>query len=221
MEDACRGSRYLRICGQLVCGRGFMRMMGIGKKRFGVLGRAARKGEQHCPYDCRYVPRGPKAPSEKYKKVYDFLMEQWTNVAEFIPDGLNSNKRPRFGTEKLDSPSMNRSSIKHLPPGSLSEYHEQCQAATRDPSISRKLFSTAPCLSIMSSEYFAVVFTVFLSTWKFGFDEVGTPGMATRVQRATAGALPLAPRQMLYLHQASAHYQEARPLRCCSQGAVC
>ncbi|CAK9073561.1 unnamed protein product, partial [Durusdinium trenchii] len=33
----------------------------------------------------RYKKKGPKAPSEKYKKVYDFLMEQWTNDPSHRP----------------------------------------------------------------------------------------------------------------------------------------
>ena len=145
-EDTCRGSRHLRICGQTVCGRGFMKMMGIGRGRFHVLGKAVRDGSEYCPYDGRYGPKCPKPPSEKWFKVHGYLMEIYTNVAEPIPDGLNSNKRPRQGRLRFDDPNMNRGNIKHLPARSISEYHKQCQAAVGDSSISRKLFCAVPCL---------------------------------------------------------------------------
>lgn len=74
-------------------------------------------------------------------------MDMYNNVAEHIPDGLNSNKRPRQGKFKLDDPNMDRSSIRHLPPGSISEYHKQCQNAVKDESISRKLFCSVPFLT--------------------------------------------------------------------------
>ena len=144
-EDICRGSRYLKVCGQLVCGCGFMRLMGIGKRRFGTLGTAARRGEVHCPFDSRYIPRGQKEPGPKWQKVFDYLMDLDNQVAEHIPGGLNSNKRPRQGNFRFDNPNMDRSRIKHLPHGSINEYHKQCQAAVNDESISRKLFCSVPC----------------------------------------------------------------------------
>lgn len=159
--EPCRGCRYLAICGQLVCGRGFMKMMGIGKRRFNTLGKAVRSGEQFCPYDTRYIKRGPDTPSEKYKKVYDYLMEMYTNVAEVIPDGLNSNKRPRHGKGKIDSRNMDRKKIKHLPPASISDYHRQCQAAAKDTSISRKLFCTVSCLNLLGQKFCLLSFSVF------------------------------------------------------------
>lgn len=147
IEDACRGSRRLKVCGQLVCGRGFMKLLGVGKRRFQKLGKAARMGEEYCPYDARYISRGQKEPGHKWQKVFDYLMDMYNNVAEHIPDGLNSNKRPRQGKFKLDDPNMDRSSIRHLPPGSISEYHKQCQNAVKDESISRKLFCSVPFLT--------------------------------------------------------------------------
>ena len=152
-EDACRGSRYLQICGQLVCHNGYMKMMGIGKHRFSVIGQAVRRGDAYCPFDLRYIPRTPKKPSPKWTKVYDYLMEMYTNVAEVIPDGLNSNKRPRQGKFKIDNPNMDRTRIKHLPSGSINEYHKQCQAAVKDDSISRKLFCSVPCLTLCIFSY--------------------------------------------------------------------
>ena len=152
-EDACRGSRYLQICGQLVCHNGYMKMMGIGKHRFSVIGQAVRRGDAYCPFDLRYIPRTPKKPSPKWTKVYDYLMEMYTNVAEVIPDGLNSNKRPWQGKFKIDNPNMDRTRIKHLPSGSINEYHKQCQAAVKDDSISRKLFCSVPCLTLCIFSY--------------------------------------------------------------------
>ena len=138
-----------------------MKMMGIGKRRFNTLGKAVRSGEQFCPYDTRYIKRGPDTPTEKYKKVYDYLMEMYTNVAEVIPDGLNSNKRPRHGKGKIDSRNMDRKKIKHLPPASISDYHRQCQAAAKDTSISRKLFCTVSCLNLLGQKFCLLSFSVF------------------------------------------------------------
>ena len=122
-----------------------MKMMGIGKHRFEVLAKAARDPEcQHCPYDPRYVPTGPKPSSEKRARVYDFLLELYDQVAESIPDGLNSNKRPRRGLLRTDPESMQRETIKHLPAGSINDYWRQCKASLRDESVSRKLFSEEP-----------------------------------------------------------------------------
>ena len=160
-EDACRGSRYLKLHGQLVCGSGFRKMMGIGKGRFSKMGKALRSGEAYCPYDARYIARGSSQPSEKYQKVYSYLLEMYANVAEFIPDGLNSNKRPRHAGMRLDKPGMNRDRIKHLPHASISDYHRQCQAAKNDASISRKLFSTVPCWETVNCFlFFSMVFFV-------------------------------------------------------------
>ena len=137
-NPACRGSRHWAFCGQVVCYRGYMKLMGIGKNRFSVLSTAARKGETNCPYDGRYVPRGQQVPSEKRSRIHQFLLELYEDVAEFIPDGLNSNKRPRHGELKIDP--GNISEIRHLPAASISDYFRQCKSSLNDESISRKLF---------------------------------------------------------------------------------
>lgn len=142
--ETCRGSRSLKVCGHLVCNRGYMKLVGIGKRRFQVLISAVKNGEQCPPFDLRYVPRGPQLPSDKANKIYAFLMELYTDLAEHIPDGLNSNKRPRHGGGKFDDRTMDRSTIKHLPAASISDYHRQCQDAHPGEVISRKLFCSVP-----------------------------------------------------------------------------
>ena len=148
-SDVCRGSRHLRLLGQLLCRRGYQQMMGIGKRRFHILNTAARKRETFAPFDLRFSPnRGRTIISEKRQQVFDFLHELWENVAEPIPDGLNSNKRPRHGNDKCDPKNMCRENIKHLPAGSINDYHRQCQAALKDMSVSRKLFCLVSWLNI-------------------------------------------------------------------------
>ena len=78
--------------------------------------------------------------SEKREKVHAFLTQLYQQTAEFIPDGLNSNKRPRRGNLKFDRPDLNRDSIKHLPYGTINDYYKQCVAAHPDLGIGRKLF---------------------------------------------------------------------------------
>ena len=149
--EACRGCRHLTYCGVQVCNSGFMKMMGIGKSRFQTLGRAARAGWEHCPYDNRFIPKGPQQPSEKRLLVHQFLSQLYATSAEPIPDGLNSNKRPRQGKHKYDKPGMKRDGIKHLPHGSINDYYVQCTALHPGVTISKKLFSsvTCPTLSIL------------------------------------------------------------------------
>ena len=140
-EEACRGSRHLHIWEQPVCNKGFQKMMGVGKKRFSTLNTAARNGEEHPPYDGRCVKRGKKlVPSATRDKIYDFLMQLYQQVAEHIPDGLNSNKRPRQGEKKLDRSDIDRTQIKHLPFASISDYYRQCVEALGGMRVSRKLF---------------------------------------------------------------------------------
>ena len=79
-----------------------MKLFGIGKSRFATINSAVRRQEEHCPYDGRYVEKGPQLPSEKRMKVHEFLMQLYLESAEHIPDGVNSNKRPRQGLKKLD-----------------------------------------------------------------------------------------------------------------------
>lgn len=139
--EACRGSRHLNYLGFPLCNSGFMKMMSIGKSRFQSLNQAARSGSE-CPWDQRYVPKGPQVPSENRMKVHEFLTSLWMESAEHIPDKLNSNKRPRQADHKLDSKGMDRSLIKHLPHGSINDYYVQC-VASLGIKISKKMFSSA------------------------------------------------------------------------------
>ena len=81
-------------------------------------------------------------------KCLTFCMSFGKTFAEPIPDGLNSNKRPRHGNDKCDPKNMCRENIKHLPAGSINDYHRQCQAALKDMSVSRKLFCLVSWLNI-------------------------------------------------------------------------
>jgi len=121
-----------------------MKMFGVGKRRFSTLNRAARNGQEHCPYDGRYIARGKPTMTLQREKVHGFLSRLYVEAAEHIPDGLNSNKRPRHGIKKLDDVSMDRTKIKHLPYGSINDYFRQCVAACPDVAISRKLFCDVP-----------------------------------------------------------------------------
>lgn len=142
-EPGCRGSRSMRLLGQQLCRRGYMKLLSFGKTRFHKMRAAIRTGAEHCPYDARYIKKGPRPPSAAWMACHDFLMKLWLESAERIPDGLNSRKRPRQGLNKLDHPNMNRSQIKHLPPGSIRDYWKQCQSCNGGHTISRKLFSNA------------------------------------------------------------------------------
>ena len=150
---ACRGSRHWKVCGSTVCGRGFMLMIGIGKGRFQTLAHAARNGEDHCPFDSRYIPKGPRVSDPRREKVHQFLLGLYDDVAEHIPDKLNSNKRPRRAPLKLDPANMDRSTIKHLPAGSINDYFRQCKASIKDETLSRKLFCSEPCLKVLSNSF--------------------------------------------------------------------
>lgn len=142
-QQACRGSRHLVSGGNPICHRGFSRMMGIGKGRFGRMRTALAKGADDCPFDLRYIKSGPKTPSEAWFQVHGFLTKLYTEAAEEIPDGLNSTKRPRHGANKIDKPTMNRAHIKHLPHASITDYWTQCMAALPGVKVSKKLFTSA------------------------------------------------------------------------------
>ncbi|CAL1165232.1 unnamed protein product [Cladocopium goreaui] len=135
-RESCRGSRHLRFLGHPVCNRAFMKIFGLGKHRFKTLSTAARKGEEFCPYDGRCIIRGKRTPSLKWEKVHGFLMQLYLEAAEPIPDGLNSNKRPRHGDKKTDAPDLDRSQLKHLPHGTINDYWRQCAAALPDLGVS-------------------------------------------------------------------------------------
>lgn len=143
-ERACPGVRHLRYDGEAVCNKAFMTLFGVGKGRFRALHDAVARGEECPPYDQRYMPRGPQALSDKSERVHQFLRKLYEELAEYIPDGINSNKRPRQRPFLHDNPKMDRSQLKHLPPGSVSEYHQQCQAQNPGLSVSKKLFSSEP-----------------------------------------------------------------------------
>ena len=138
-EAACRGIRHMSYEGYLVCNRGFRILMGIGQGRFARMRAASRAGEKFPPFDARYIARGKKPPSEARSKVHGFLSKLYYETAEFIPDGLNSNKRPRQGDNRRDR-EMDRTKIKHLPPASIGDYHLQCVAALPEIKVSKKLF---------------------------------------------------------------------------------
>ena len=142
-QQACPGAIHLRYHGQPVCNRGYMKLRGIGKSRFRKLREAVKRGAKYCPYDGRFIAHGPKQGQSLAREiVYDHLLQLYHESAETISDGLNSNKRPRMGAQKCDAKSLNRSAIRHLPPGSFSEYHQLCQVANPGVTISRKLFTS-------------------------------------------------------------------------------
>ena len=147
-EQACRGSRHLKIFGKSVCNKGLMKIVGLGKSRFAKMRRSISHGEL-CPFDMRFTPRVPKLPSKARESVQDFLTRLYNEAAEALPDGWNSNKRPRQGVDRLDPKSMNRTKIKHLPHASIGDYYKQCVAQFPDMTISRKLFSSAPLLKTL------------------------------------------------------------------------
>lgn len=121
-----------------------MKLIAVGKFRFRTLSSACRKGAEWCPYDLRYSVKQKRPRSEKWDAVHGFLTKLYVECAEPIPDGINSNKRPRQGDKKLDSKSLDRSKMKHLPYGTIGDYHRQCAAAHPNMTISRKLFCSAP-----------------------------------------------------------------------------
>ncbi|CAK9081705.1 unnamed protein product, partial [Durusdinium trenchii] len=93
--EACRGAVHLTYMGQRVCNKAFHRLLSIGKERFQKLRASVRNGDEYCPYDARYIPKGKQPPSPARQLVFDFLHGLYEESAEVIPDGLNSNKRPR------------------------------------------------------------------------------------------------------------------------------
>lgn len=139
---ACRGARHLQLHNRSICNRGFMKLVGVGKLRFGKMRSATLRGDEYCPYDMRFVSKGPKDASDARQTVHHFLMTLYTEAAEPIPDGLNSNKRPRQGEHRIDPKNMDRSGMKHLPAASIMDYFRQCQSQHPAKQITRKLFSS-------------------------------------------------------------------------------
>ena len=127
-----------------VCNRGFMKALGLGKDRFSKLHQAARDPSiLDCPVDARFTPRGRQG-TQKEQIVFDFLGGLCNSAAETLPDcptGLASNKRPRQFPFKKNSPEMNWSEIRHLPPGGIMDYLRLLRADHPDKVFSVKLFS--------------------------------------------------------------------------------
>lgn len=130
--------------GNLICSRGFMKLLAIGKHRFSTLRSAVQRGDEWCPYDGRYTTKEKRAPSDAWIKVHAFLTQLYAEAGEAIPDGWNSNKRPRSGSTKLDSPGLDRTEMRHLPHATISDYWRQCVDAHPGVVISRKLFCSDP-----------------------------------------------------------------------------
>lgn len=160
-NTSCRGWIHLHLLEHPVCNRGFMKLVAIGKTRFHTLSQSVRRGDTLCPFDLRSAPREKKTPSGKRQLVHDFLMSLYLHAAEPIPDGLNSNKRPRRGAWKLDPPNLDRSGIRHLPPGSFSDFYRQCVASHPTAGIGRNLFNSVPPLPRYC--FFLVLVGSFLS----------------------------------------------------------
>lgn len=74
-----------------------MKMIGIGKCRFAALRKSAQAGEEFAPYDLRFSAKGKRPMSKKREVVHTFLTRLYMEQAEHLPDGCNSNKRPRQG----------------------------------------------------------------------------------------------------------------------------
>ena len=147
-ESACRGARHMKLFGHPVCNRGLMKLLGIGKSRFQKMRTAKLNGESYCPFDMRCAPRDPQLPSKARQLVYHFLMTLYTESAEPIPDGLNSNKRPRQGQYRFDPKNLDRSAMKHLPHGSIMDFYRQCQSQHPDTKIGLKLFNSVTSIWI-------------------------------------------------------------------------
>lgn len=105
-DPACRGIRSIKFCEHMVRNKAFLRLVSVGKGRFHNINQAARRGEEWCPYDNRFVEKGPRVPNETRMAVHQFLSELYHEAAEYIQDGLNSNKRPRQGNVRLTAKTL-------------------------------------------------------------------------------------------------------------------
>lgn len=143
-EESYRGSRHLRLLQEPICNRGFLRALGLGKLRFHRLHQAARnRALLDCPADARFVPKGREG-TEKQAIVVEFLEGLYKSAAESLPDcpsKSTSNKRPRQAPHERDDPKLDRSSIRHLPPGSIVDYLRLLRADYPHLKLSQKLFS--------------------------------------------------------------------------------
>lgn len=141
------GKIHLRYLNHNVCNKAWMRMVGVGKSRFTALRKAVSSNSEFCPFDMRYTQKVPKPASATREAAHEFLTKLYLEVAEPIPDGINSNKRPRQGRHRQDKPDLDRRTMKHLPYGTISDYHRQCQLELPDHKIGRELFANAAWLS--------------------------------------------------------------------------
>lgn len=124
-----------------LCKGGFKKLLSVGSGRLETMLAAARDGAEEAPYDLRYLHRGCNAElSQKRALVHQYLTQLYNEVAEPMPDGMNSRKRPRHGELRQDPKDLDRSAIKHLPPGTFAEYHSQFEACHPGVKVSRKLF---------------------------------------------------------------------------------
>ena len=81
------------------------------------------------------------------------------NTGEALPDNKHSssNKRPRRGNFKYDEPGMDRSQLRHLPPGKFINYLRLCRAEHPDTTISMKLFASVRGLYLTFSNHVSKV----------------------------------------------------------------
>ena len=132
----------MRLFGQEICNKGFIKLTGIGKQRFANLSQAVRQGLEFAPLDRRFFPKGPGKQSAKREAVHHFLHTLWEQAAENLPDQghSSSNKRPRQGIYKFDPKGMCRDQIRHLPAGKIMDYLRLCRLELKEMTISKKLF---------------------------------------------------------------------------------
>ena len=145
-ESACRGVTHILFLGEQVCNRGFLALMGVGKQRFAKMHKAVATGSEQCPFDLRCVPRARGPASDKRQKVHDFLMFLYETAAESLPDNMNSNRRPRQASRKIDPVNLDRSKVRHLPPGTYHDYLRLLRAQNPTEKFSYKLFADVPRL---------------------------------------------------------------------------
>lgn len=159
----------LQLHGHKVCQRAFRLLLGIGKNRAGRLRHAILIGEEECPVDQRFKPnrRTRLPPNSVRPLVVEYLQKLYNQVAEPLPESRSNEfegkgevdlvakvkrrgKRPRH-IFKLDDPNNDKCknegdlrTIKFLPPASLVDYHDLCQAEYPDNKIGRKIFCRVP-----------------------------------------------------------------------------
>lgn len=159
--ESCRGTRSLQLLGVSVCYRGFCKLLGLGVARFLRLNRAMKSGSQSAPLDGRYIPRGPGKQNHKRSLVYQFLHDLYNTAGESLPDAghTSSNKRPRHGVLRFDK-KLDKTKLRHLPPGTFADYHRLCVAEHPLTKISRTLFLSVRVLGIkLTSVHVSITFT--------------------------------------------------------------